>query len=54
MIVSIVAWDLFFYYFYNYLYPLMVTHVHSKINARIHPLIQNNLSQLLKLALDAR
>ncbi len=30
MIVSIVAWDLFFYYFYNYFYPLLVTHLHIK------------------------
>lgn len=30
MIVSIVLWDLFFYYFYNYLYPLMVSHVHLR------------------------
>jgi hypothetical protein len=30
MIVSIIAWDLFFYYFYNYLYPLMTTHVHFR------------------------
>jgi hypothetical protein len=30
MVVSIVAWDLFFYYFYNYLYPLMVHHVHIR------------------------
>jgi len=30
MIVSIVAWDLFFYYFYNYLYPLMMHHVHIR------------------------
>jgi hypothetical protein len=30
MIVSIVAWDLFFYYFYNYLYPVLVTHAHIR------------------------
>lgn len=30
MIVSIVAWDLFFYYFYNYLYPLLTSHVHLR------------------------
>jgi hypothetical protein len=30
MIISIVGWDLFFYYFYNYLYPLMATHVHLR------------------------
>jgi len=28
MIVSIVAWDLFFYYFYNYLYPMLVAYIH--------------------------
>jgi hypothetical protein len=28
MIVSIVAWDFFFYYFYNYLYPLFASHIH--------------------------
>jgi hypothetical protein len=30
MIVSIIAWDLFFYYFYNYFYPLMTSHVHFR------------------------
>lgn len=28
MVVSIVAWDLFFYYFYIYFYPIMIHHVH--------------------------
>lgn len=30
MIISIMAWDLFFYFFYNYLYPLLFTHVHLR------------------------
>jgi len=30
MIVSIVAWDLFFYYFYGYLYPIVANHVHLR------------------------
>ncbi len=28
MIVSIVAWDFFFYYFYNYFYPLVTSYLH--------------------------
>lgn len=28
MIISIITWDIFFYYFYNYLYPIMATHFH--------------------------
>ncbi|HTB31033.1 MAG TPA: hypothetical protein VK808_03355 [Bacteroidia bacterium] len=27
MIVSIVCWDFFFYYFYNYLYPMLIHHL---------------------------
>jgi len=30
MIVSIVCWDIFFYAFYQYLYPMLVTYLHSK------------------------
>jgi uncharacterized membrane protein len=28
MIVSVICWDFFFYYFYNYLYPLLSTYLH--------------------------
>jgi len=30
MIISIVAWDFFFYSFYHYFYPLLITHVHIR------------------------
>lgn len=30
MIVSIIAWDLFFYYFYNYLYPMIAPYIHLR------------------------
>jgi len=30
MIVSIVCWDMFFYSFYHYFYPLLANHVHLR------------------------
>jgi hypothetical protein len=30
MITSIILWDIFFYSFYHYFYPLLITHVHIR------------------------